>query len=191
MMDFIHNGPFAAVYIFLLCVVFCRAQGTYWLGRWGAKLAIERVKPKSAFGQKAQAWLDSGASDSGIRALHRWGLIVLPFSFLTVGFQTAVNAGAGLIRISWRKYTFAMFFGCLAWALIYSTIGFAVWGAALSAAAGSPWGIAATVAFVSIFGATMWISRRRKRLETEPLPADVEVPADEITIVVREDAPEL
>lgn len=177
MMEFIHSGPFLAVYLFLLCVVFMRAQATYWVGRWGAKLAIERVHPKSAFGKRLLAWLDSPATDSGIRAIHKWGLIVLPFSFLTVGFQTVVNAGAGLLRISWRRYTFAMFFGCLAWALIYSTIGFAMWGAVIAAAAGSPWGVAAIVSLTGVIVATAWISRRKRRLAVEPLPNDTELPS--------------
>ncbi|MDN5558714.1 MAG: VTT domain-containing protein [Ruaniaceae bacterium] len=179
MMDFIHNGPFVGVYLTLLFIVFCRAQGTYWLGRWGAKLAVDRVKPKGAFGQRMLGWLDSSATDTGIRSIHKWGLVVLPFSFLTVGFQTVVNAGAGLLRIPWWKYTSAMFLGCMAWALIYSTIGFAVWGAALAAAAGSPWGIAAMVALAGVIAATMWVSRRRRRLDVEPLPADLALPVIE------------
>lgn len=183
MMEFIHNGPFVAVYVFLLCVVFFRAQATYWLGRWSAKLAIERIRPKSAFGLRMQSWLDSSAADTGIRAIHKWGLIVLPFSFLTIGFQSAVNLGAGLLRIDWRKYTFAMFFGCLMWALIYSTIGFAVWGAAIAAAAGSPWGVAAIVALTGVIVATVWISRRRKRLDVEPLPADLAAQEEQIPVL--------
>lgn len=72
------------------------------------------------------SWLDSSAADTGIRSIHKWGLVVLPFSFLTVGFQTVVNAGAGLLQFRGGS-TPLMFLGCMAWALIYSTIGFAVW----------------------------------------------------------------
>ena len=93
-------------------------------------------------------------------AIHRWGLAVIPFSFLTVGFQTMVNAGAGALRMPWWKYTLAMIPGCLAWATIYSTIGFAVWGAVLAAAAGSPWGIAGIAATALVVGATLAVRRR-------------------------------
>lgn len=110
----------------------------------------------------------------GTSSIHRWGLPVIPFSFLTVGFQTVVNAGAGLLRLPWWKYTLAMIPGCLAWALIYSTIGFAVWEAAIAAAAGSPLGIAGMVALVLVLVATVVVRRRRRAARAE-ITDDAEV----------------
>lgn len=163
MMEFIHTGPFILVYAFLFMVVFLRAQGTYWLGWWSTSMAVRHVKPKRPWSQRLLAWLESSATDPGIHAIHKWGLAVIPFSFLTVGFQSMVNAGAGILRMAWWKYTLAMIPGCLAWALIYSTIGFAVWGAMISAAAGSPWGIAGIAAVAVILAATVMVRRRKRR----------------------------
>lgn len=162
MIGFLNNGPFLAVYLFLLMVVFLRAQGTYWLGRWATSLAVKHIRPTEGWKKRALDWLNSPDVMRGTSSIHRWGLPIIPFSFLTVGFQTLVNAGAGLLRLQWWKYTLAMLPGCLAWALIYSTIGFAVWGAAISAFAGSPWGIAGIVAVIVVVVATRWVKRRRK-----------------------------
>ena len=52
--------------------------------------------------------------------------------------------------------------GCAVWALIYSTIGFAVWEAAIAAAAGSPYGIAGMIAVVLVVVATVVVKRRRR-----------------------------
>lgn len=173
MLDFLADGPFALVYAFLTVVVFFRAQGTYWLGRWSTEMTLRHVKPKSPTGQRLVAWFESSATDSGIHALQKWGLPVVPFSFLTVGFQTVVNAGAGILRTPWWKYTLAMLPGCLAWAGIYSTIGMAMWGAMLSAAAGSPWGIVVLVLLAAAAAAAVIWRRRRTRdatveQETQP-----------------------
>ena len=64
-------------------------------------------------------------------------------SFLTVGLQTVVNAAAGLIRMPWVRYTIAMLIGCVAWALIYATVGIAAVEACIALAAHSPWALAA------------------------------------------------
>ena len=67
-------------------------------------------------------------------------------SFLTVGFQTVVNAAAGLIRMPWLRYTVAMLIGCAAWAAIYATVGIAAFEASLALAARSPWALVAVLA---------------------------------------------
>jgi membrane protein DedA with SNARE-associated domain len=162
MMEFLSQGPVWLLFPFLTVVVFLRAQGTYWLGRWATSLAVRRIAPAEGWRTRLLAWLNGDATDQGVAAIHRWGTAVIPFSFLTVGFQTMVNAGAGVLRMPWWKYTLAMIPGCLAWATIYSTIGFAVWGAMLAAAAGSPWGIAGMVATAIIVVATIVVRRRRR-----------------------------
>lgn len=158
---FLAEGPFLAVFFFLLGVVFLRAQGTYWLGRWVTSLALRHIHPKDGWRRRTVDWFNSPAVRHGSSSIHRWGMPIIPISFLTVGFQTVVQAGAGVLRLPWPKYTLAMFPGTLVWALIYSTIGFAVWEAAIAAAAGSPWGIGVSV--VVALGLAVLIRRRRHR----------------------------
>ncbi|HHW51441.1 MAG TPA: hypothetical protein GX406_08260 [Pseudoclavibacter sp.] len=162
MAEFLAHGPFALVFAFLTIVVFLRAQATFALGWWSAELTARHAHPRTTWGSRVVAWLRSPATEPGIRALHKWGLPVIPLSFLTIGFQTLANAGAGLIRMPWWKYTLAMIPGCLAWALIYSTIGFAVWEAALGAAAGSPWGITVLCVSGAALAAAFVVKRRRR-----------------------------
>lgn len=56
----------------------------------------------------------------GIIAIQRIGWPIIPLSFLTVGFQTAVQFGAGLTNWSWFRYTLAALPGYLAWGFIYA-----------------------------------------------------------------------
>lgn len=128
------SGP--PLIIFLFFVVFFRAQGTYWLGRAAARGALASSGRDSFRGSLAR-WFDGPVPRRGAALLDRWGLIIIPLCFLTVGVQTAVNAGAGLVRMKWRTYTIAMIPGCVAWALMYGLGMLAVWTAALSAVAGS------------------------------------------------------
>lgn len=162
MPEFIAEGPFWLVFAFLTAVVFLRAQATYWLGSWATSVTVRRVRPRREWQRRLVERLTSPSTDQGIAAIHRWGLAVVPVSFLTVGFQTMVNAGAGVLRMPWWKYTLAMIPGCLAWATIYSTIGFAMWEAALAAAAGSPWGIAGMAATALVITTTVLVRRRRR-----------------------------
>lgn len=128
------SGP--PLIIFLFLVVFFRAQGTYWLGRAAARGALASAGRDGFRGSLAR-WFDGPVPRRGAALLDRWGLIIIPLCFLTVGVQTAVNAGAGLVRMKWRTYTIAMIPGCVAWAFMYGLGMLAVWTAALSAVAGS------------------------------------------------------
>lgn len=174
MMNFIYTGPAVPVYLFLLCVVFFRAQGTYWLGRYMGNFIMTRGKPDSGWRLRAYNWIHADSTSRAIDTLQRRGWPVIPVSFLTVGFQTMVNMGAGVIRMTWPRYTAAMFPGCLAWAFIYSTIGWTVWKAALSAAAGSPLGLLATA--IIILAAIWWFKRSKKAgadiVETEEVESN-------------------
>ena len=96
-----------------------------------------------------------------IEALNRWGLPVVTVWFLTIGFQTVVNAAAGLIRMPWLRYTLAMLVGCAAWAAIYATVGIAAFEASLALAAGSPWALGAVL--VAILGVVITVVVLRGR----------------------------
>lgn len=148
--NFVSDGPFVPVFIFLMIVVFFRAQGTYWLGRYTHYFVMTRGKPDGGWRLRAYHWIHSDSTSRAIDLLRRRGWPVIPFSFLTVGFQTVANMAAGVIRMAWPKYTAAMIPGCVAWALIYATIGWAVFEAAVASAAGSPIGWAVIAAIVAL-----------------------------------------
>lgn len=128
-----------AIVAFLFVVVLLRAQGTYWAGRWlrrGADSVAHRPSepPQDPHGDPAPALppptrssrlarvLSGPEMDRAQRFLERWGYIGVPLSFLTVGFQTLVNATAGYIRMRWDLYTLAMLPGCVAWACVYGLV---------------------------------------------------------------------
>lgn len=134
--SFISEGPWLGLFAFLFCVVLLRAQGTYWAGRWvrsGAESAShgdeERRRARFARRLSGPSW------DRAQDFLDRWGFVGVPLSFLTIGFQTMVNAAAGYTRMRWDLYTAAMIPGCVAWATIYSLLGLSL----IDAFGRSPW----------------------------------------------------
>ena len=146
--QFIVDLGWWALFIFLFFVVLSRAQGTYWLGRLmrtrahlvaaqperyphRSRMAAKLTGPRMA---RAQAFLD------------RWGFVGVPVSFLTIGFQTMVNAAAGYSRMRWPLYTAAMIPGCVIWAAWYGLIGVSLWQAWQR----SPWLFAAAIAVVVV-----------------------------------------
>ncbi len=159
---FLNEGPFWMVFGALFLGAMARGQMMYWIGRIPTQAAINRTAPTEGWRARAHQWLAGGGADAGIRSLRKWGLPVVSVCYLTVGFQSIVQAAAGVLRIPLPWYILAQIPGALAWALIYSTIGFAVWAAVLAAAAGSPWGIAVLVALVALI-TTLVVRRRRAR----------------------------
>jgi len=159
---FVQDGPFAMVYGFLLVVVFLRAQATYWVGR-----AVAAGTLRSRWAEH----VDGPRTRRAIASIDRWGLPIIPLSFLTVGFQTAVNAGAGLIRMRWVRYTLAMIPGCLVWAAVYALGGLAAFQAAGSLAARSPWALAGVVVALLLGAAALVLRARRRRHERESVDA--------------------
>ncbi|MFG2639601.1 DedA family protein [Streptomyces sp. NPDC048370] len=101
----------------LYAIVLLRAGGTFavgWLAGAGARRSRFAGRISSAKFQRAE------------RAIQRWGAPVVAVSFLTVGFQTAVNFLAGSMRMPLPRYLPALFVGGAAWALIYATAGLGV-----------------------------------------------------------------
>jgi membrane protein DedA with SNARE-associated domain len=138
-----------AVFIFLCGVVFFRAQGTYWLGRWARKGAESRVRSTHPRAASMARRLSGPGAERARGYLERWGFLGIPASFLTIGFQTMVNATAGFIRMRWDLYTVAMIPGCLAWAAIYTLVTFSL----VEAWTHSPWLLA--VGIVGLAGLVM------------------------------------
>lgn len=163
--DFINNGPFIAVFVFLTVVVFCRAQGTYWLGRYMNHFVMTRGRPHNGWRLRAYEWIHSDSTNRAITVLHHRGWPIITLCFLTVGFQTVINLGAGVIGWPWLKYTAAMLPGSLMWATIYSTIGWSVFSAVVATAAGSPSGIAVIVTIIVLtVGFIAFRSKRTKAM---------------------------
>lgn len=154
------------LFVFLFFVVFSRAQLTYWLARGAASGALRASGRGGLLGGIAN-WFDGPIPRKGAKMLDRWGLIIIPLCFLTVGVQTAVNAGAGLVRMRWSTYTVTMVPGCVIWALLYGLGMLAVFAAAVRAVAGSPWGWAGLALIAGMIAAKIAYSRRRRH-SSEP-----------------------
>lgn len=158
-------------FVFLFMVVLLRAQTTYWLARAAASGAVLATGRQGFLGAVAR-WFDGPVPRKGAAMLDKWGVIVIPLCFLTVGIQTAVNAGAGLVRMRWSTYTIAMIPGCVLWALLYGLGTLAVFAAAIRAVAGSPWGWAGLALIVALIAANIVWGRRKRRAVNAALATD-------------------
>jgi len=162
--DYLRDRPIGVVFAVLFVIATARGQGTYWLARVISTKALAHSEHRApatrwaAFGR----WLDGEGVGRGARSLQRWGVIVVPVSYLTVGFQTLVLAAAGVLRVPWLLFSVVQVPGALAWALIYSTIGWAAWEATLAALAGRPLALAGVIAVGVVVTATR-LSRRAAR----------------------------
>src|SRR5688572_7658688 len=152
--------PFAGVIAALFGIVFARTQLFYWLSRGVAAgtFRLERVKK----------WAESPGVQKALDRLHRWGAPVVTLSYLTVGFQTAVNVAAGLSRMPFWRYLVAMIPGCVAWAFVWGTIGLGAFYAAITIAAGSPWFLAAALLAIAALLVAAVIVIRRRRAQARP-----------------------
>ena len=166
---FAHEGIW--FFVFLFVVVLLRAQSTYWLARAAASGAVLATGRQGFLGTVAR-WFDGPVPRKGAAMLNKWGIIVIPLCFLTVGIQTAVNAGAGLVRMRWITYTIVMIPGCVLWALLYGLGTLAVFAAAIRAVAGSSWGWAGLAFIVALIAAKIVWGRRKRRAVNAALATD-------------------
>lgn len=154
MMEWIRSLPVLPAVGILYVVILLRAGATYAIGRGAGRLADRgrlatlRSSPRV---QRAQ------------EAIHRWGAPVVALSFLTVGFQTAANAAAGLSRMPLRRYLPALAVGGLAWAVLYATVGLAAVFLWIDLFLASPWAAIAALLLVSVI--IVLVVRRRRRQE--------------------------
>lgn len=161
-MSWIEGRPFWIVLIGLTLIALARGQATYWIARVVTEQTLAHTRPTEGWQANVHEWLKGEGPQRGRAALQRWGLVLIPVCYLTVGFQTLVLAAAGTLRIRWPIFTLVQLPGALAWGLIYATIGFAVWGAALAALAGSPLALAGLIAILLVVGITMVLSHRKR-----------------------------
>lgn len=115
MLDWVAELPLWQATLFLFIVVLFRAQATFGLGK-----LIHKGVIKTKWGQKTER---SEETQMGILAIQRYGWPVIPLSFLTVGFQSVVQIGAGILGWNWIKYTLSALPGYLAWGFIYAAGG--------------------------------------------------------------------
>lgn len=152
MPSWLDGKPFVITFSVLFAIVLVRAQATYWLGRGITAGVLHTPLATRISGPR---------TTRAIESLNRWGPPLVTVSFLTIGFQTVVNAAAGLIRMPWVRYTIAMLIGCVAWAAIYATVGIAAVEAGLALAAHSPWALAAAAAVIAGVVVAIVVLRRR------------------------------
>lgn len=160
--DFLTSGPALGYYLFLFMVVALRSTAMYGVGRYGHYLAMKARKPTDGFRLRIWNWVHAESTVNGMELLRRRGWIAIPLCFLTVGVQSVITVSAGAIGMSIPAWIATAFAGWLAWAAIYSTIGFAMWGTAVSAAAGSPVGIAVIVTAVAALVVYVVLVRPRR-----------------------------
>lgn len=180
--------PFWALYAFFFVGAMARGQALYWLARYLTQAGLRNAPTHGWRGRMAR-WLDDAAVDHASNVLRRIGLVLVPLCYLTVGFQSAVLAAAGILRIGAVRFTLATVPGALAWAAIYTTIGFAVWGATIQALAGSPWALLALVvlAVALVLAIRGRRGRRDRRILRDAAAGDdrTDAPTDRATSRVR------
>ncbi|MDO4888347.1 MAG: VTT domain-containing protein [Actinomycetaceae bacterium] len=170
----ITTGPFPVVFLILILTVAFRSSLVFWLGRYGGRLLVAGRESAAGFRRRMWLWSRAEGTTRAMESIRRRGWPVISLAYLTVGVQTLVNLGAGVIRMTWPRFCLAALPGWLAWALIYSTVGFAAWRAWAAAAAGSPAGIAALVCFAGAIIGYILCLRRRTGRTVPPMAADDE-----------------
>ena len=158
MEQFFNSYPFWAAWWLFFVVGMLRGQGTYWIARLVSK-QTERLAAKQHNAdeqepltrwQRIASWLNSDATARGKSTLRRIGIFAIPACYLTVGLQSVVLLAAGLIGITWAIFTAAQIPGVVAWATIYSTVGFMAWISAAEAVAGQWWPLTLFIVAVAV-----------------------------------------
>lgn len=159
----IDDAPFAVTLAFFFCGAFIRGNATYWIGRGIAK-GVERTR--------FDKHLHGLAARRAQRFIIRWGVLAVPLSFLTIGIQSAVNASAGASRMPLRRYLPAVGVGALLWALIYTTVGMAVFYAWI--ALDWPWLVGGALAIGLVVFMVLRVQRQKDRAYSEDAGAEAE-----------------
>ncbi len=169
MPSWLHGYPLWVIFLALYASGFLRGQATYWIARAASGMASQgwsRVGRLVGVGHDART---TGAG-YGRRLVRRFGLAAVPLCYLTVGVQSLVLAAAGVLRIRWLRFTLAQMVGVLAWATIYTTIGWALWEATFAHAARSGWALSAAIVAMGVVATSTWLLRRRRSGHSRSLP---------------------
>lgn len=154
-MEEIRSWPWGWAWLTLFGIVLLRAGATYGLGRLVAGGVLRRREP----GPRLRA---------AAERVDRWGPPVVTASFLTVGAQTVVNAGAGLARMTVPRYLVGLVPGAALWATIWSTLGAGAFLVALRTGrerGEAVWLAVSALVLVAVVAAVA-SRRRRGRLDT-------------------------
>lgn len=151
MLDWITSLPLIPAIAFLLVVIYCRAGGTYLLGRLAYRLANRG---------RFHTILTSPRVENAAEKVNRWGAPIVALSFLTIGFQTAANLAAGVTRMPLTRYLPALIVGGFAWAVIYATVGLAAFALWWEVALSNPY-VAAAIALAAVGLLTFHILHKR------------------------------
>lgn len=108
------GAPYPVVVAALFVIVMARANGTYWLGRFGAA---------GAHRTRLSVLMDSPGYLRATRRINTYGAPVVTLSFLTIGVQTLVNLAAGATGMPLARYLPAVTIGSVIWAIVYATLG--------------------------------------------------------------------
>lgn len=155
MPSWLQSWPFVWLYLFFVLGAALRSQALYWLGRGIAAGVLH---------SRWSARLDGPRTQRAVQLIERWGMPVVPLSFLTVGLQSAVHGASGLLRLHWVRYTLWSVPGWLVWALVWAGGGTAALYGTVALAARSPWALAGA-ALVVAGAVTVLVVRRRRRRE--------------------------
>lgn len=131
--------PVIAIFGVLMAIGTARSQATYWLARWVTEATADDTAPNGSMRARFAAWLQRPLLVRTRRMLQGWGLPLVTLSYVTVGLQTAILASAGVLRISWWRFTIAQLVGTVGWAAFYTLIGAAAWKAVLGGLSGTTW----------------------------------------------------
>jgi membrane protein DedA with SNARE-associated domain len=173
--------PLWAVVVGLFVIVMARSHLFYWLGRGvlgGAERLADRTPDDTAPAgarERVLRLMRTPAARRGLAMVHRFGPFGVTLAYLTVGVQTAVFVGSGLLRMPYLRFTLASLPGSVAWAFVWGTVGLgAVW-AAVRLATASPWGLAAVLLVIA--GLVTWLVLRGRARRATPAPS---TPADQL-----------
>lgn len=153
-MEIFEGWPLPAAIGVLYVIVLLRAGGTYALGR-GSRAGVRRMLERR--GRLAPQFARAEA------VIERYGAPVVALSFLTVGFQTAVNLAAGVLRMPLVKYLPALAIGGAMWATLYGVLGLATVNAIMRAAQRDPVAaIMSALAVVALLVLVEYATRRAR-----------------------------
>ena len=167
-MEWINSQPFVIAVMFLTAVAAVRSQLTYLLGK-GIRTGMVRAP-----------WAQRMADDKqpkAVTSLEKWGWPLIPLSFLTVGFQTAVQLTAGLVGWRYLPYTLASIPGWLLWGVVYAAGGLAAFAGILALGRQSWWLVGIAVACLAgIIVAIVVAKNRQQPLADDTATAEVSSP---------------
>lgn len=144
----------------------------------GPAAAEDDPRRGAALRARAQRIVQTRTARRGLALVHRWGPLAVTFAYVTVGVQTAVFVGAGLLRMPYLRFVVASVPGSVAWSAIWGTVGLGVVWGAVGLAARSPWALAGVVALVAVVVAVAVRRHRAGRRHASGEPAATDLPAD-------------